>query len=176
MKGFRIRASIVRDKIEFNRRIWLKIFVHVSPNSIILQITVLLKTNRRVSRNEKIFQVIPRRCTHDFSFLFVIELRFSLCFIFLYFPHLITYGSQQRIDVRNFIRGSKVFRLPGATRPLPGIQSCAKSDSPLTKAFNKRASRPGRGEGERRRRGIYSRGSSCFDVNDEARDPLWISR
>lgn len=37
----------------------------------------------------------------------------------------------------------------------------------------RRGERKGGGDGEGR--GIYSRGSSCFDVNDEARDPLWIS-
>lgn len=50
------------------------------------------------------------------------------------------------------------------------VFKAAKSDSPLTKAFNKRASRPGKGGGDGEGRGIYSRdSSSCFDVNDEAR-------
>lgn len=83
-------------------------------------------------------------------------------FQLFYFLHLVT-RSRSPLEELTFGILQGVFRLPGG----PRVFKAAKSDSPLTKAFNKRASRPGKGGGGG---GIYSRdSSSCFDVNDEAR-------
>lgn len=83
-------------------------------------------------------------------------------FQLFYFLHLVT-RSRSPPEELTFGILQGVFRLPGG----PRVFKAAKSDSPLTKAFNKRASRPGKGGGGG---GIYSRdSSSCFDVNDEAR-------